>query len=564
MKPAVTRRSTWPGRLIGGAIAASLVAVAAVATGSVDGSNATLQVMGFDPDRAQLVTALIVGALGAAASALVSGRIGSATIFGALGSAFLFGGTFAAETGSAMTSAGASGSFDPFGWLTTILALIVSGLVAGWAGAALSTTARPAILDALRMAGWIAGRLLALAARLPLPRLAGAKIARLARIAVAQGTEEGLSGRRSAVSRRLVRRSSVVALVSVVLLGAVPVFADMVNYAPDSHMLQGGPPLAALGAPAAGPTSPLAVLPAPGAGGTPSAAASAMLAQSTTVRATPFNPRPWLAWLPSGKGHIAVFDLPAPWKGGSPTAQVTVYTPPGYDPKGSRRYPAIYEAPWGMDSWERGANLSGELDALAVSGAMPPTIVVSISAGGGPYPDSECANSTDGREWYDRFVAQTVVPWVDSHYRTLATPAARAVMGMSQGGYCAPILALHHPDLFGAALAFSGYFHAGLAGPNSARPFGNNPLALRGASPDVVVAQLAPAARKRLYFVVVAQPGQPLYGTQADAFNRLLSIDGYPHLSIAASQPHGWAQVREEFSNVMGAWATWLVGSGVF
>ena len=523
-------------RLAVGTVVAALVVVAAVFSGSVDGTNATLQLMGFDPDRSQLITALTVGAIAAAASALVTGRIDSATLLGTLGSAALFGGTFVAETQSATSSTGAAGSFDSGGWLITLLTLVVSGLVSGWAAAAVANTARPAIADTFRVVGWTVGRLLMLAVSVPLPRLARAKVAMWARLAFAQSSS-GRSGRRPvALETRVARRAGTVALAAIVLLVVVPVFGDLVNYSPDSHMLRGGPP-----------------------GGRLSAS------QSDGRFSTPAGPRAWLASRPSGSGHLVAYHLPAPWEGGSATqVEVAVYTPPGYDSNGSLKYPTLYEVPWDFATWEKADDLTGALNTLIDSGALPPTIVVSIDAGRGPYLDSECANSYDGREWYDRFVAQTVVPWVDSHYRTIAAPAGRAIMGMSQGGYCAAILALHHPDVFGTSISFSGYFHAGVAGPTSALPFGGNQQALNAGSPDVVAGQLAPPIRASLYFIVIAQASQALYGPQADEFIRLLTVDGYPHLAIAAAEPHGWVQVRQELTPVLAAWAARLVATGVF
>jgi enterochelin esterase-like enzyme len=546
-----------------GAVVAALVLMAAVVSGSVDSSNATLQLMGFDPDRSQLITALAVSAVAAAASALVTGRIASATLLGTLGSAALFGGTFMAETQAAMRSPNPAGAFDPGGWSITLITLAASALVASWAGAALATTARPALFDALRMVGWIAGwifgRLVTLAVWLPLPRLARAKVAVWARLATAWGSS-GRRGRRSAVVQpRILRRAGLVTLVAVVLGVAVPVFGDLVNYSPDSHMLHGGPQLAGLGGPATSDALPPNSQPTLPGGGTLSTSPMARPAAPLA------DPRPWLAWRPSGGGHVVSYHLPAPWRGGSATqVEVAVYTPPGYHSNGSLRYPTLYEVPWNVASWQKAVDLAGALDTLIDSGGIPPTIVLFVDAGIGPYPDSECANSYDGRQWYDRFVAQTVVPWVDSHYRTIVQPAARAIMGMSQGGYCAAILALHHPDVFGTSISFSGYFHAGVVGDNSARPFGGNQQALNAGSPDVVVGQLARPIRTSLYFIVIAQPSQALYGSQADQFNRLLAVDGYPHLAIAAAEPHGWVQVRQDLAPVLAAWASRLVATGVF
>jgi len=89
--------------------------------------------------------------------------------------------------------------------------------------------------------------------------------------------------------------------------------------------------------------------------------------------------------------------------------------------------------------------LPGVLDSLITSGAIPPEIVVFVSDFGGPYADSECANSFDGTEWIDRFMATDLVHWVDTSFRTLATPASRATFGFSLGGYCAAALLAHHP-----------------------------------------------------------------------------------------------------------------------
>jgi S-formylglutathione hydrolase FrmB len=545
-------------RLAAGAVIAALVVIAAVASGSVDGTNATLQLMGFDPDRSQLITALFVGAIAAAASALVTGRIESATLLGTLGSAALFGGTFVAETQAATSSPNPAGSFDFGGWSITLMTLAASGLVAGWSGAALATTARPAMFDAFRMVGWIVVRLVTLALRVPLPRLARAKVAMWARLATGRGSN-GRRGRRSAaLEPRILRGAGLVTLATVVLLVAVPVFGDLVNYSPDSHMLHGGPQPAGPEGPATPDTSP------PNA---PPTLPGAMLSIWPIVGpAAPLaDPRPWLAWRPAGGGHVVTYHLPAPWRGGSETqVEVAVYTPPGYHSYGSLKYPTLYEVPWNVATWQKAIDLTGALDKLIDSGAMPSTVVVYVDAGRGPYPDSECANSYDGREWYDRFVAQTVVPWVDSRYRTIAQPAARAIMGMSQGGYCAPILALHHSDVFGTSISFSGYFHAGVAGPSSVRPFGGNRQALDAASPAVVAGKLASPTRSNLYFIVIAQPGQALYGPEADEFNRLLTVDGYPHLAIAAAEPHGWVQVRQDLAPALAAWTARLAATGVF
>ena len=52
---------------------------------------------------------------------------------------------------------------------------------------------------------------------------------------------------------------------------------------------------------------------------------------------------------------------------------------------------------------------------------------------------------------YETFVARELVEYIDSHYRTKAAPAARAIAGLSMGGHGALYLAIRHQDTFGAS-----------------------------------------------------------------------------------------------------------------
>ena len=517
-----------------------LLAAVTVVAGGVSGMDhqmySALVIMGFDPDRALLIRALLVGLSAAAASALANGRVGMATLLGLLGFAALFGPTFAVETRSAAGSTGAASAFDLAGWVITLLSLAVSGVISGWAGATLAIGARPAILDTFSTASWTAARVLALLLLGLSGLLSGWGGA--TRVAGTRGAivdtlrQVGSKMNRLRVEGRAIRRAGVVAVVATLLVATVPAFGNMVNYSPDALMLHGGPPHVGLGG----------------------------FASTVDV-----GWGPWLAWLPSGNGNVDTANVPAPWIGTPTTAELAIYTPPGYDPTKSRRYPTLYEAPTPFRDWDSATNVKVALDTLIDTGAMPAAIVVFISSSGGPYEDSECADSFDGREWFDRYVAQTVVPWVDSHYRTIAQPAARAIMGMSQGGYCAAILALHHPDVFGTSITFSGYFHAGIPiGANTSRPFGGDPALLDAASPDVVVGQLAPAVRANLYFIVIAQTSQPPFGPMAASFDRLLAANGYPYLAIPAAVTHGWGQVRQETPTALEVWAARLSATGVF
>jgi putative tributyrin esterase len=60
-----------------------------------------------------------------------------------------------------------------------------------------------------------------------------------------------------------------------------------------------------------------------------------------------------------------------------------------------------------------------------------------------------------GVPWENYFV-RDVVNFVDENFRTAADPASRGIAGNSMGGYASLMLALRHPDLFGACCSLSG------------------------------------------------------------------------------------------------------------
>jgi enterochelin esterase-like enzyme len=275
--------------------------------------------------------------------------------------------------------------------------------------------------------------------------------------------------------------------------------------------------------------------------------------------------RPWLSWRTSGQGTVWMANLPAPWTEGTATTEnVDVYTPPGYQSSGSRRYPVLYQAPFDYPLWESTIGFRSYLDTLINQGVVPPMIVVFINAWRAPIWDTECANSVDGRQWFDTFISKTVVSYIDANYRTDARPEARGLFGFSQGAYCAAILALRHPTVFTTSIPISGYYRAGEGDPSSRLPFGGYGPALAAASPMVVATQLAADVRSKLLFIVVAKPDDPFFGVAGTDFERLLGSEGYPLVSVDSAQGHGWDQVRRELPFALAEWGACMGQAGVF
>jgi enterochelin esterase family protein len=64
---------------------------------------------------------------------------------------------------------------------------------------------------------------------------------------------------------------------------------------------------------------------------------------------------------------------------------------------------------------------------------------------------------------YEDYLNDELIPYVDSHYRTLPTREHRAITGKSSGGYGAMVQAMRHPELWSAMANHSGdiYFEFG-------------------------------------------------------------------------------------------------------
>lgn len=80
-------------------------------------------------------------------------------------------------------------------------------------------------------------------------------------------------------------------------------------------------------------------------------------------------------------------------------------------------------------------------------------------------PDGERSWYTDAvsipTSAFETFIVRDLVTFVDSIFPTRANRNGRAIAGLSMGGYGAFKLALKHPDMFCAAVSFSGALYVG-------------------------------------------------------------------------------------------------------
>jgi enterochelin esterase-like enzyme len=210
---------------------------------------------------------------------------------------------------------------------------------------------------------------------------------------------------------------------------------------------------------------------------------------------------------------------------------------------------------------------AASMDQLITSGQLPPMIVVFASQAGGPYRDSECADSFDGREWFNRYMATDVVGWVDANLRTIATPQARATIGFSEGGYCAAAVFARHTDVFRTAISMSGYFQAGVQSgttPTALRPFGGDPAVEARASPLVLVPSLPAAVRNDVMAIFEADPTNGFYGPQAAAYAAALDRAGVPLAVVPDPLGHSWDAARTDIPAMIRIAALRMAELGVF
>ena len=129
-----------------------------------------------------------------------------------------------------------------------------------------------------------------------------------------------------------------------------------------------------------------------------------------------------------------------------------VYTPPGYDPRATRRYPVVYLLHgFGDDetAWAENGRACAIADNLIAAGQLAPVIIVMPN--GHPQP----APLVRPDDFFERNVAAMqrallteVLPTVEQSYAVDAQPARRAIVGLSMGGGQALEIGLLHPELF--------------------------------------------------------------------------------------------------------------------
>jgi enterochelin esterase family protein len=159
------------------------------------------------------------------------------------------------------------------------------------------------------------------------------------------------------------------------------------------------------------------------------------------------------------------FDVTGTWR------HALVYTPPGYDTKTSR-YPVLYlQHGAGEDEtgWTRQGHANFILDNLIAGGNAKPMIVVMANGyarrAGQPAPtlQGKAFGSPEAMramqemaQAFEDDVTQALIPFIDTHFRTLTDRDHRAMAGLSMGGMQTFQITFDHLELFSYIGGFSG------------------------------------------------------------------------------------------------------------
>jgi hypothetical protein len=145
--------------------------------------------------------------------------------------------------------------------------------------------------------------------------------------------------------------------------------------------------------------------------------------------------------------HGQVNQVLFPSKETGQTHRAFVYLPPQYD--GKKKFPVLYlQHGWGEDetAWSNQGHANLIMDNLIAEGKCEPFIIVMTYGMTNEVKFGGLA-SFDFTQ-FERVLVDDLVPYIDSHFRTIAKKDARAMAGLSMGGMETKNITLARPEVF--------------------------------------------------------------------------------------------------------------------
>jgi enterochelin esterase-like enzyme len=222
---------------------------------------------------------------------------------------------------------------------------------------------------------------------------------------------------------------------------------------------------------------------------------------------------------------------------------VDVYLPPGYASHPYERYPVFYLLhgfPGRPGAFLQTVRMGVVEDILLATKRIRPVILVMPFGSTGTFTDKEWANGVRSGQAWETFVSRDLVRAVDARYRTIPSGAGRILGGLSEGGYGALNIGLHHPGEFRVLESWSGYERA----DDIASIFGHRAALLRQNSPALQLPAVAPALRGARTFVWFYSGTDDRFLKQNRAFASALAKSEIAYRFFAVRGGHNWALWR--------------------
>ena len=148
---------------------------------------------------------------------------------------------------------------------------------------------------------------------------------------------------------------------------------------------------------------------------------------------------------------------PTSQRGEGTQGSFMVYLPDEYRLTNDKRYPVIYYLHGGTGNQREATWMIRKIHAAIQSKKMEPVIVVSPQALPiGWYVNGNMNDPKVHTGPIEDVLIKDLIPYVDTHYRTLASASGRALEGFSMGGCGALRLAFKYPEMFCAASSIAG------------------------------------------------------------------------------------------------------------
>ncbi len=128
--------------------------------------------------------------------------------------------------------------------------------------------------------------------------------------------------------------------------------------------------------------------------------------------------------------------------------KTVVILPASY--KADKHYPTIYLLHGYSDTY------NGWVKKVPQIQQMSETYQVIIVCPDGGYSSWYIDSPIDSNYRYETFVSKEVPKYIDAHYNTIEDRKARAITGLSMGGYGGLFIGFRHADTFGACGSMSG------------------------------------------------------------------------------------------------------------